>query len=285
MRVSAVIPSHNRAHMLARALQSVLRQSRPPDEILLVDDGSSDATADLVRGFPSVRYVYQDQGGVSSARNFGAREAQGDWIAFLDSDDEWLPEKLATQIAALETHPGMRICHTEEIWVRHGRRVNAMRKHAKAGGRIFLRCLPLCVISPSSVLLERRLLEELGGFDESLPACEDYDLWLRVCARYPVLFLDNPLIIKYGGHTDQLSQRHWGMDRYRIQSLEKLVSCPHLEHHERLATIDTIIHKSEILRQGAEKRGIEQRACHYRGKQRAYVRLRAQLQLQRPNPG
>ncbi len=281
MRVSVVIPSHNRAHTVARALRSVLRQTRPADEILLVDDGSSDSTATLVRDFPAVRYLYQEQQGVSSARNLGIRAARGDWIAFLDSDDEWLPDKLEAQFETLEAHKGARICHTEEIWVRNGRRVNAKKKHAKSGGRIFLDCLPLCVISPSSVLIERRLLQELDGFDETLPACEDYDLWLRLCARHAVLFVDTPLIVKYGGHEDQLSTRYWGMDRFRIHGLEKVVSCPALSHHERMAVVDTITQKAAILIHGAEKRGHQQRAALFRDKQRRYLRLRAQLEPQR----
>ncbi len=102
----------------------------------------------------------------------------------------------------------MRVCHTDEIWIRNGRRVNARKKHGKKGGWIFQHCLPLCAMSPSSIMIHRDVFTALGGFDERLPACEDYDLWLRITARYPVLFTRQPLIEKYGGHDDQLSRKY-----------------------------------------------------------------------------
>ncbi|MES9888132.1 MAG: glycosyltransferase family A protein, partial [Candidatus Sedimenticola sp. 6PFRAG1] len=224
MQISVVIPTHNRATVLERALASVLTQTHPAMEVIVVDDGSEDRTRELLaQKFPSVRYLHQPNQGVSSARNLGIANARGDWIAFLDSDDEWLPGKLQAQKELLSNHPDIRICHTEEIWIRDGKRVNQMKKHTKQGGVIFRHCLPLCVISPSSVMIHRDVFEQVGVFDESLPACEDYDLWLRICARYPVAFIEQPQINKYGGHDDQLSRRHWGMDRFRLQALEKII--------------------------------------------------------------
>ncbi|MEJ2692372.1 MAG: glycosyltransferase family 2 protein, partial [Candidatus Thiodiazotropha sp.] len=170
--------------------------------------------------------------------------------------------------------PGLRICHTEEIWIRNGMRVNPMRKHKKMGGRIFQHCLPLCVISPSSVVLHRSLFQEYGDFDSGLPACEDYDLWLRLCAREEVLFVDQPLTVKYGGHADQLSHRHWGMDRFRIRALEKVLRTASLCEADRRATLNVLIEKAGILAQGAEKRKRHERAAHYRQRQSDY---RAQL--------
>jgi GT2 family glycosyltransferase len=149
--------------------------------------------------------------------------AKHEWIAFLDSDDEWLPHKLERQCEALERHPQYRFCHTDEIWIRRGRRVNPMKKHAKHRGYIFDQCLPLCVISPSSALIHRDLFDRYGTFDPELPVCEDYDLWLRICAREPVLYVDEALLLKFGGHEDQLSQAYWGMDRFRIRALENLI--------------------------------------------------------------
>lgn len=277
--VSVVIPTHNRAHVLPRALDSVLAQSLAPREILVVDDGSTDTTADLLRErYPEVRCLRQTANlGVSAARNLGITAARAEWIALLDSDDAWLPDKLQAQQAALARQPGYRLCHTEEIWIRNGRRVNAMRKHAKSGGRIFRQCLPRCVISPSSALLQRSLLDEIGGFDEDLPACEDYDLWLRICAREAVLFVDTPQIIKYGGHPDQLSRRHWGMDRFRIRALEKLLSQEALEARDREAALETLAEKVHILANGAEKRGDANRA--------EAIRRRLDRFLDCPNPG
>ncbi len=262
--VSVIIPSHNRAEVLPRAVASVLAQTLAPLEVIVVDDGSDDGTAALMaRRFPGVRCLVQQNRGVSAARNAGIAAARGEWLAFLDSDDEWLPGKLAAQRAALEEHAGCRLCHTEEIWIRNGKRVNAMKKHAKRGGRIYRHCLPLCVISPSSVVIHRSLFRDHGGFDESLPACEDYDLWLRLCAREAVAFVETPQIVKYGGHADQLSRRHWGMDRFRVRALLKMLDSGLLDAGDEAATRAMLVEKCRILAQGAEKRGKLARARYY----------------------
>ncbi len=260
--ISVIIPTFNRAQLLRRALLSVLNQTRQPNEIIIIDDGSVDETAELIaREFPAIRYIFQQNQGVSSARNRGIAAASSEWIALLDSDDEWLSEKLHKQMKLLQlerengTH--YRICHTDEIWIRDGKRVNPKVKHQKFGGYIFQKCLPLCVISPSSAIIHKSIFEEIGRFDESLPACEDYDLWLRICARYPVLFLPRPLLVKYGGQADQLSRKFWGMDRFRVQALEKLLDDDHhaLSPENRLAVIEMLLKKLNILITGAKKRG------------------------------
>ena len=204
-----------------------------------------------------MRLIEQENRGVSAARNAGIRAATGTWIALLDSDDEWLADKLERQLQAVttETDTVTVLCHTDEIWIRRGRRVNPMKKHRKHGGHIFEHCLPLCVISPSSVLMHRRLFETVGEFDEELPACEDYDFWLRVTARFPVLFLDEPLIIKHGGHHDQLSRHFWGLDRFRITALEKIIASSSLSDSDRAAAESMLAHKVAIYASGARKRG------------------------------
>jgi len=253
---SVIIPSYNRAHLLSRALDSVLAQTLPATEIIVVDDGSSDHTTELISyHYPQVIYLRQENKGVSAARNRGIQYAKGEWIALLDSDDEWLPEKLASQFALLHEAPESKLIHADEIWIRNGVRVNQMKKHTKRGGHIFQHCLPLCAISPSTSLIHRSLFDELGLFDESLPACEDYDLWLRITARYPVLYCDTPLIIKYGGHEDQLSQQHWGMDRFRIQALQKCLADDQLKEEDRIAAQKMLIRKLTILLKGARKHG------------------------------
>lgn len=269
--ITVIIPAFNRASVLERALDSALNQQAPPGEVIVVDDGSTDATARLVQErYPQCRYLHQPNRGVSAARNRGIRAAGGSWIALLDSDDAWLPTKLSAQLERLGRQPELHICHTEEIWIRNGKRVNAMRKHAKQGGWIYRRCLPRCVISPSSVLLHRSVFETVGEFDETLPACEDYDLWLRVCARMPTAFVEQPQIVKYGGHEDQLSRRYWGMDRFRIRALERALAEAPLNAADRQATAQTLVEKAQILAQGAEKRGKVEEAAHYHALARLY---------------
>lgn len=273
-RISVIIPTHNRVGLLSRALRSVLAQSRPPAEVLVVDDGSTDGTEERVRtDFPAVRYLRQENRGVAAARNHGVREARSEWLAFLDSDDEWLPQKLALQLEALDRESSYLLCHTNEIWIRRGRRVNPMRKHAKAGGYIFRNCLPLCVVSPSSVVVHRSLFERVGLFDESLPACEDYDLWLRVCSRFPILYLEEPLIVKYGGHADQLSGRYWGMDRFRIRALEKVLETGTLSPGDRRAALYRLLEKIDVYLCGARKRGKQDDVAVYQRKRDSYSQL------------
>ncbi len=267
--VAAVIPTYNRPQHTVRAVASVAMQTRPPDEILIVDDGSTDNTAAAVRcEFPEVEVIESQRQGVSAARNLGVKESSSDWIAFLDSDDEWKPAKLERQLAAVADSK-YRIAHCDEEWIRHGRRVNPRRRHRKQGGYIYRHCLPLCCISPSAVIVERSLLEEMGGFDETLPACEDYDLWLRICARFPVCFLDEKLVVKYGGHDDQLSRSVPALDRYRVRALEQAYRVPGISRADRLATLETMVGKLRILLQGAEKRS-HSRASSYREKLKHY---------------
>lgn len=264
MQISLIIPTYNRCSTLKRALDSILQQTVPPDEIIVVDDGSTDGTENMLsREFPQVSYIAQVNKGVSAARNRGIQRAQGPWIAFLDSDDTWLPEKLATQVCALKKTPEIKICHTEEIWIRNGIRVNAMNKHKKKGGWIFKHCLPLCAMSPSSIIIHRSVFDDVGLFDESFPACEDYDLWLRITAKYPVLFIEQPSINKYGGHDDQLSHQYWGMDRFRIQALEKIIAQPDLSSENKSNAIHMLLKKARIFKNGALKRGKTESAQSY----------------------
>jgi len=255
--ISVIIPSFNRVSTLPRALDSVLLQKLEhlEFEVILIDDGSSDETQECItQDYPNVTYLHQRNQGVSAARNLGIKKARGEWLAFLDSDDEWLPGKLAAQIDLLEERQ-LKICHTEEIWLRNGVRVNQMNKHQKHDGWIYQHCLPLCAMSPSSIVIHRSVFEAVGDFDESLPACEDYDLWLRICARYEVCFIETPFLKKYGGHDDQLSRQYWGMDRFRVKALEKVLKSANLDAQQAAATKATLISKYKILLNGALKHG------------------------------
>lgn len=263
--VSVIIPTHNRASWVKEAVSSVLCQTFRDFELIVVDDGSQDATLEgVLEHFPKLVLLrWSKAKGVSAARNLGAWAARGEWLAFLDSDDVWLPEKLAQQVAYLRAHPGLALCQTEEIWVKNGRRFPQPLSHRKQEGNLFLASLERCVISPSAVMLRRRLFEEAGGFDESLPAAEDYDLWLRLTWRHPVGLVREPLVIKRGGHADQLS-RQWGLDRYRIRALLKILAEGALPPDFRIAACQQLRRRCEIYARGCEKRGKTAEAVFYR---------------------
>ena len=255
MKISVIIPTFNRKKTLGRAIQSVMNQTLSPFEILIIDDGSNDGTEEWVKeNFQNIKYIYQDNSGVSSARNIGIENAYGDWVAFLDSDDEWLPNKLYEQVKAIDSNPEMKFFHTNEIWIRNGVRVNQMKKHKKYGGYIFEKCLDICRVSPSSVLIQKEVFDNIGIFDESLRVCEDYDLWLRITSKYSVVFLDIPLIYKYGGHADQLSKVNDGIESYRIQSLEKIIKSGCLSNEQKAMAVNALVNKMKIYSKGLEKR-------------------------------
>lgn len=255
--ISVVIPTYNRVHTIERAIQSVLSQTVPPREVIIIDDGSSDGTLLLITSkFPAVTVLANDGNyGVSFSRNRGIHSARSRWLAFLDSDDEWQPNKLLEQQNCLAEDRQAVFCHTDEIWIRNGVRVNAHNKHKKQGGDIFDRCLAMCAVSPSSVVMHRSLFDRFGFFDENLPACEDYDLWLRIAAHIHVSYIDQQLVLKYGGHDDQLSRKHWGMDRFRVTSMNNLLVSGNLSAEQKIKTRTMLGMKLRILRDGAIKRG------------------------------
>jgi len=257
MSISAIIPVYNRPKALLRSVISVLNQTVSVDELIIVDDGSTDDTteviAELQQRFSMIKVIVQANLGVSAARNAAIKEAKGNWIAFLDSDDEWQPNKIEVFLAHIKEHDNCQLFHSDEIWIRKGVRVNAMKKHQKRGGLIFKHCLPLCVISPSACIIKKSLLDKVGLFDEDLPACEDYDLWLRICHDTPVCFSDELLIKKYGGHDDQLSAKFWGMDRFRIKALHGLLQSTLLSETDKNDAIAMLCKKTKILLNGAKK--------------------------------
>ena len=262
--VSVIIPTHNRRDLVCEAVASVLRQRNASAEVIVVDDGSTDDTRRALAPLGSaIRYAHQPTRGVAAARNHGVRLAGGTWLAFLDSDDLWQPDKLVRQLAYHAERPTLRASQTGEIWIRDGVRVNACRHHRKPDGDIFAPSVARCVVSPSAVMLRRDLFDALGGFDESLPVCEDYELWLRLGARESVGLLDEPLVIKRGGHADQLSRRYWGMDRFRIAALAKVLAADDLSPQRRAIAIETLRRKCAILAAGARRRGRQDEAERY----------------------
>ena len=255
MKISVILPTYNREHTLRRAIDSVLSQTLQPFEFIVIDDGSTDETKRLLKeNYPMVQYLYQANGGVSSARNKGIQHSCGDWIALLDSDDEWMPDKLESQSRIINNSNNNHFIHTNEIWIRKGVRVNQMKKHEKYGGWIFEKCLDICKISPSSSMISKKIFDDIGLFDESLKVCEDYDMWLRISSKYEISYLDEPLIVKYGGHDDQLSNVKNGIEQYRIRSLEKILQSSKLNENQFNSAKKALLKKYHIYLNGAKKR-------------------------------
>jgi len=255
MQIDVIIPTFNRASVLPKAIASVIEQSFQDFQLYIIDDGSTDETRSVVEKYlqnQKVHYFHQKNQGVSSSRNHGIKISSSEWICFLDSDDEWLPQKLATQSAFSENNPQFNFIHSNEIWIRNGIRVNAKARFDKGSQDLFKRSLELCLISPSTVMLKRELIQKHNYFDETFEICEDYDLWLKILATEEVGFISENLIKKYGGHEDQLSTKYPAMDFWRIRSMIKLLSTiGNGQKREQLQL--EIEKKSLVLMQGFEK--------------------------------
>jgi glycosyltransferase involved in cell wall biosynthesis len=254
---SVIIPVHNRRRMCRRAIDSALAQSFTDIEIIGVDDGSTDDTPLLAEDYGKrIRYLRQENRGVSAARNLGIISGDSAHLAFLDSDDQWMSGKLERQARFIRENPGIPLHQTEEIWIRNGVRVNPMNRHRKMSGRIFIPSLDLCLISPSAVVMNRSLFETYGLFDETMPACEDYDMWLRITAFEQAGLIDQGLILKYGGHDDQLSHRYWGMDRFRLYSIIRLLARKKTDLKKEYleAAQKSAMNRCALLINGANKR-------------------------------
>jgi glycosyltransferase involved in cell wall biosynthesis len=263
---SVIIPAFNRRPFLETAVRSVLEQTCRGLELIVIDDGSTDGTREMVSSIDDnrLRYVYQSNRGVSHARNRGLEISSGHFIAFLDSDDRWVPEKLEKTLTCIKQSPDIRIFHTEEVWYRGDRLLNQKKKHRKPSGAVYRNALPLCCISISTAVIGKNVFESIGAFDENMKACEDYDFWLRATNRYRVKLIPEELTIKDGGRPDQLSSSVWGLDRFRIKALEKILSSGTLEFEDHKATLKELVKKCEIFAAGCEKRGKSREAERYR---------------------
>ena len=254
MNISVVIPSYNRKDFLKRSIDSAINQTKKPLEIIVVDDGSTDGTETMIKSdYDFVKFIKQKNKGVSAARNIGIKVSIGEWICFLDSDDEWKKDKLEKQINAMKSNPGYKFFHSNEIWIKNGIRINQKKKHKKYGGDIFDKCLDMCRISPSSVMIDKTVFDEVGNFNENLVVCEDYELWLRICDKYRVFFIDEPLIIKYGGHQGQLSYSIESIENHRIKALEYLI-LENLNRKNKRHAIQMLLSKLNIYLKGLVKR-------------------------------
>ena len=270
---SVIVPTFNRKNLLKKAVDSVLNQTFHDFELIIIDDGSADGTNKLIGSYDDsrIKYIYQDNAGVSSARNSGLSIASGTFVAFLDSDDFWVPEKLEKTHENIQRFPRISIFHTEEIWYRNGKLLNQKKKHKKPSGLVYTNALALCCISISTAVIKKDVFESVGCFDENMEACEDYDFWLRVTHKYEVKLIPEKLTIKDGGRDDQLSSRIWGLDRFRIKSLEKMLVSGTLNSRHRNATLKELRKKCRVFAAGAEKRGKIKETDYYRTLPEKYI--------------
>jgi len=253
--ISVVIPTYNRVTFLKDAIDSVLAQTFLDFELIVVDDGSTDDTPKLLSSYNNkVRVITQTNQGPSAARNRGIEAAKSPWIAFLDSDDVWKPDKLKKQVRFITDNPDTKICQTEEVWIRNGKRVNPRKKHEMHSGWIYEQCLPRCIVSPSSVMIHKDVFEKVGLFDETMLACEDYDLWLRVTPHYPVFLVREQLIVKQGGHDDQQSRTIESLDCLRIKAMVKSLESGGLSKNQHEAAVLELNKKCRVYGNGCIKR-------------------------------
>ena len=267
INISVIIPTYNRSKLLIRAIKSVINQTLQPEEIIVIDNGSTDNTSNIIaRYFRNIRYFFHDKKGVSSARNKGLKISRGNWISFLDSDDEWVKDKLMLQREYLLKNSNAQFLHTNEIWYKNGKYLNQKKIHKKSGGFIFKNCLELCCISPSSTMIKKKLFDKIGYFDESFEVCEDYEFWLRVSSKIKIHFLEDKLTIKHGGHDGQLSKKYWGMDRFRIMAIEKNILNNWFNEKQKSYAIDDLISKIKIILIGAKNRNNQKLFSEYHNK-------------------
>ncbi len=265
--VSVIIPTYNRAGgLVEKAIDSVLAQTHQNFELLIVDDGSTDHTAQILRHHyaDKIQILSIENQGPAAARNHGLKYANHDLVAFLDSDDWWHKKKLDVQAQVMVENPTSLISHTDEIWYRRGTFLNQKKKHVRPHGDIFKACLPLCCVGMSTVMLRRDFFNSVGLFDESLPCCEDYDLWLRAAGQVEFYKIDQPLTYKQGGRDDQVSvQYRVGMDQFRIASLEKCLQLEFFSREQRSLLAAELVRKSTIYGKGCLKHGRHDVGSHY----------------------
>ncbi len=247
MDISVIIPTYNRANFILKAIRSIQNQSLHVKEIIVVDDGSTDNTKEVLQN-EEIKYIYQQNSGVSSARNLGIQKAKYEWLAFLDSDDTWCKDKIKEHVSLHVNSPELKASFSDEIWVRNGKIINK-KKHLKKEEPCFLNSLRTCKIGVSTFVVHKSIFEDIGVFDETLKVCEDYDLWLRILRKYEIKLIDKELITKQAGHENQLSFTTPLIDTYRIKALKK-----HINSEYKKNILEEITYKSDILENGAKKR-------------------------------
>lgn len=197
MKISVIIPTYNHERYISYAIDSVLQQTRPVDEIFVVDDGSKDGTRQLVeeKYGSKVRYIYQKNAGVGAARNNGIRHASGDWIAVLDADDGWDPDKIRLQEKAIQKNPEVAFVYTATKLLHPDGSLSDRSEHFVGADRIWPTLRYTNRITMSSVMFRRQAVLDVGGFSERLTSCEDWDTWVRLRLRHPFASVAEPVTI------------------------------------------------------------------------------------------
>jgi glycosyltransferase involved in cell wall biosynthesis len=261
--ISVIIPTYNRKTFLSEAIRSVQAQTYRDWELIVVDDGSSDDTPTAIRR-EGIRCLRTDHSGrPGRVRNIGAQAASGNLLAFLDSDDLWKPEKLSRQAAFFREHPEVSLCHTREIWLRNGRIISQAGQRHRRSGDIFEDALEKCIIGPSTVVLTKELFQKHGGFHPELEIAEDYELWLRICNTEEVGYIDEALVVKRAGHSDQLSERYGRIEYFRLLALGERIESGSFKGENRELALKEMSRKCRIYAAGCRKRHKEEEARRY----------------------
>ena len=250
--VSVIIPTYNRRDLVGEAIKSVRMQTYPNYEIIVVDDGSDDGS-DGLSGEKDLVYLRLAHSGMAGrVRNAGVDAARGKLVAFLDSDDLWRPQKLELQVPSCGR---FRITHTRELWLRNGVEVSQKGQRHRREGMIFEDSLRKCIIGPSTVMMERSLFTETGGFREDIEIGEDYEYWLRITPANKVGYVDEPLTVKRAGHGDQLTEKYGHIEIFRIEALLNLLQGGGIPGRLQPSAATELARKCRIYAAGARKRG------------------------------
>jgi len=243
-KVSTIVPTYNYAHFLRDCVNSIIQQTYKDFEIVVIDDGSTDETRAIVESLiesnpgVQIRYIYQNNQGPAAARNHGIREAQGEYIAFCDADDVWAPEKLDKQLDLFEQDPELAMifsdmsqqvedgCYEESYF--HKRGINP-EKFTNVYSKLIERNN---FIIPTTVVLRRKILDDVGIFDERYRVGEDYELWLRIAKKYKIGYIDKPLVIRFS-HEGSISRTKDVYCRDNIRITKELLSRYEFSKKER----------------------------------------------------
>ena len=268
--VSAVIPVYNRLELLKEAAGSVFRQTWKDLELIIADDGSDSRIRQWEKELYSeklpipVKFIYLSHTGFPGlVRNRGAEAASGQYLAFLDSDDLWLPEKIEKQVRFFKENPSLKIVHTREKWDRNGKEVSQSGQKHKRSGDIFSDALKKCIIGPSTVMIQKDYFYSLGGFREDLEIAEDYELWLRITAESSIGYIDEQLTVKRAGYCEQLSEKYGQIEIFRLKALHTLIGNGAFSAERKYAAKEEFRNKAKIYAAGCRKRGRNEEAEFY----------------------